>query len=228
MPKVSINIDICPSTFLKNPMDTELGKSIIKRSIVLFSKIGFEDFNFKKLAKEMASTEASIYRYFENKYKLLSYLVAWYWDYLHYIILFDIRNIDSAKDRMHIIIKTLINATGLTTVPTYIDMAALHILVVENASKVYHNKQVDKLKEEGFYNNLQKLVKTISSAIMSIDKKYKYPVALANTVIDMSLNTEYNIIHFPGLTDFDKSKSINPRQETVRIVEYIIDKSLNI
>jgi len=49
----------------------------------LIAEIGFEELNFKKLAIAMDSTEASVYRYFENKYKLLTYLVSWYWDFMH-------------------------------------------------------------------------------------------------------------------------------------------------
>lgn len=37
-------------------------------------KTGYEAFTFKKLAEDIGTTEAGIYRYFENKYKLLVYL----------------------------------------------------------------------------------------------------------------------------------------------------------
>ena len=47
-------------------------------------EIGFESFTFKKLAAKIESTEASVYRYFENKHKLLIYLVSWYWNWVEY------------------------------------------------------------------------------------------------------------------------------------------------
>ena len=65
-----MNIDFNPSLndrlFLKNTQSTELGKKIIKEAISLISSIGYEQFTFKKLAIEIETTEATIYRYFER------------------------------------------------------------------------------------------------------------------------------------------------------------------
>ena len=59
--------------FLRNPDSTELGQKIIKNSVRLIDKLGFEDFTFKKLADEIQSTEASVYRYFpEGRSDLLA------------------------------------------------------------------------------------------------------------------------------------------------------------
>ncbi len=65
---VNVSISLNPGLYIKDPQHSDLGKRIIKHSILLIDKIGFEQFNFKKLAEEMKSTEASIYRYFENKH----------------------------------------------------------------------------------------------------------------------------------------------------------------
>ena len=62
--------------YLRNPEDTELGRKILKHSVELIYRLGFEAFNFKKLAEDIGSTEAGIYRYFENKHKLLIYITA--------------------------------------------------------------------------------------------------------------------------------------------------------
>ena len=37
-----------------------------------------EEFTFRKLAQKINTTEASVYRYFENKHRLLIYILAWY------------------------------------------------------------------------------------------------------------------------------------------------------
>jgi AcrR family transcriptional regulator len=73
-----------PHLYLRDPQQTELGQKIINASVVLIDTLGFEQFTFKKLAEEIDSTEASIYRYFENKHRLLLYLVGWYWTWLEY------------------------------------------------------------------------------------------------------------------------------------------------
>lgn len=224
MPQVNVSIDVCSSVYLRNPLDTTLGKKILKHSIILMDEIGFDDFNFKKLATHMGSTEASVYRYFENKYKLLSYLVAWYWDYMHFLILLDIRNIEDPKRKMNIVIDTLVLVKNNTATPDYINIGVLHTIVVENASKVYHNKQVDVLKKEGYYMNLQKLVNTIAENILEINPSFKYPKSIATNVIELSLNNEYYIEHLPGLTDQVEESNLTPREHTIQMIKYFLER----
>lgn len=66
--------------FLKKPDDFVLGRKIIENGLLLINKLGYEQFTFKKLASEIHTTEAGIYRYFENKHRLLIYLIALYWN----------------------------------------------------------------------------------------------------------------------------------------------------
>jgi len=73
-----LQIQLPNNLFLKDPQTTELGKKIIRESIQLIKELGFESFTFRKLSVRIESTEASIYRYFENKHRLLVYLVTWY------------------------------------------------------------------------------------------------------------------------------------------------------
>lgn len=73
--KVSINDKI----YIKDPESSSLGKRIIEYSILMIDTMGFESFTFKKLGEKIGSNESSIYRYFENKHKLLLYLTSWYW-----------------------------------------------------------------------------------------------------------------------------------------------------
>lgn len=228
MPQVNINVDVADSVYIRNPVETELGKKIIKHSIELFNDVGFEEFNFKKLAKEMDSTEASVYRYFENKYMLLSYLVAWYWDFMHFLLLMDTRNIDDPKIRLKKMISTLINSLDNSNVPSYINDLLLHNLVVENAYRVYQNKKVDDLKKIGFYKNYQKLVNTLKKVILEIKSDFPYPSSLATTIIDMSMHNEYNITHFPDITDTDIESKNTPRESTAEMIKYLVEKLLEL
>lgn len=225
MPQINITIDINKSIYIRDPLETNLGRKIIEHSIILIDKIGFEELNFKKLAISMNSTEASIYRYFENKYKLLAYLVAWYWDFMHFMVLMDIRNIKEPKIKLFQAISTLVNSLDSSITPSYINQTKLHKVVVENANKVYHTKNVDSLNKEGYYINYKKIVKSLSEMILEIDSQFKYPIALATNLIEQSLNNEYYIEHLPSLTDL-KSKKVNARLETIKMIEYMINKVL--
>ena len=78
----NIKIQVNPKTYVKDPETSDLGKKIIQNSILLIDEIGFEEFTFKKLGEKIGSNESSIYRYFENKHKLLVYLSSWYWSWM--------------------------------------------------------------------------------------------------------------------------------------------------
>lgn len=227
MPQVHISVDICDTIYLRDPLETTLGRKMIKHAVILLHEIGFEQFNFKKLAIQMGSTEASVYRYFENKYKLLAYLVAWYWDFMHFMILMDTRNIKDRREKLYRMVDTLVNSLTEAPVPEYMDHEKLHMIVVENATKVYHNKQVDTLQKEGFYTNFKKLVKRISGSIREVDPAYAYPVALATNIVDVSLNNEYYIEHFPSLTDSNNKQNADAKVETSKMIKYLLDRALH-
>src|SRR5690554_3321776 len=93
--------------YLRNPEDTELGRKILKHSVELIYKLGFEAFNFKKLAEDIGSTEAGIYRYFENKHKLLIYITAWYFGWIGFQIKFQTNNLIDPKVKLQRIMALL-------------------------------------------------------------------------------------------------------------------------
>jgi len=201
MPRINIQIELHEGLFIKDPLSSPLGKRIIKEAIGLFHAVGYESFNFKLLSKEVGSPEASIYRYFENKYKLLSYLVSWYWDYMHYMVLLDTRNIDNPMQRLEKALHSITFSLHQSEVPEYIDQEILHRVVVAYATKVYHYHQVDRLKEEGFYRNYVKVIERFAEFIIACNASYSFPRALATNLIEMALSSEYYLEHFPELTD---------------------------
>lgn len=76
----NIAIKINPEVYKKDPLSSELGEKILRQGTELLEELGFEEFTFRKLASRIESTEASIYRYFDNKHNFLAYLTMWYWN----------------------------------------------------------------------------------------------------------------------------------------------------
>ena len=74
----TVHIKVNEGIYLKDPDSSELGKGIVSEGLLLIDEIGLEKTTFKKLAQRLGTTEASIYRYFESKFKLLVYLTSWY------------------------------------------------------------------------------------------------------------------------------------------------------
>ena len=95
--ELQLQIKMNEALYLRNPEQSELGKNIIMHSIIMIHKNGFEALTFKKLAKEIGTTEAGIYRYFENKHLLLTYVISWYWSWIEFQIVFQTKNIKSPK-----------------------------------------------------------------------------------------------------------------------------------
>ena len=122
----------------------------MEHSIGLIDEIGFEAFTFKKLAKHISSTEASVYRYFENKHKLLIYLVSWYWNWLEYQLMFAVNNVSDPEERLKRALKVVSQPHLLGTNFVHIDKDALHRIVVAESPKAYLSKEVDEDNKEGY------------------------------------------------------------------------------
>lgn len=215
---IGIKISLNEGLYLRDPQQTLLGQKIIKHSIILIDEIGLEAFNFKKLAKRMKSTEASVYRYFENKHLLLLYLVSWYWEWVSYLIDFYTMNIDDPKRRLKIIIKTLVNASRENPAIDYVNENILHRIVIAEGAKAYHIKQVDKENTEGFFLNYKKLSEKVAGVISELAPNFPYPHALASNLFEMANNHIYFAEHLPRLTEVRVEE--NNFEEVEQMLEY--------
>ena len=142
---MSVSIQIKPQEgiALKDPQDTELGRKILKEGVSMLDEYGLENFTFRKLAKQIGSTEASIYRYFENKHLFLIYVLNLYWEWVRYRIEYNTRNLHSAEEKLKVVIKTLVDTMRVTGPLPYMDREALHRIVISEGTKAYHIKAVD-------------------------------------------------------------------------------------
>lgn len=204
--KVQLQIKMNDELFLRNPEGSELGKKIIQQSIILINNNGFESFTFRKLAEEINSTEASVYRYFENKHRLLLYIVAWYWNWLEYQINFQTNNIESPIVRLKKIIALLATNVVDDESTIYVNENLLHHIVISEGSKVYLTKQVDEDNKLQFFKPYKDLCATIGNIILEVNPDYKYPKSLASTIVEMAHFQNYFMIHLPLLTDFGENK----------------------
>jgi hypothetical protein len=215
---IGIKISLNDRLYQRDPQETLLGQKIIKHSILLIDEIGFEAFNFKKLAMYMESTEASVYRYFENKHMLLLYLVSWYWEWVSYLIDINMMNIDDPKRRLKIIIHTLVSASKENPSIEYVNESILHRIIISEGSKAYHIKEVDKGNKEGLFLNYKNLSEKVAGVIGEVNPKFPYPHALASNLFEMVNNHIYFAQHLPSLTDVKVKK--NNYTQVEKMLEY--------
>ncbi|HEY9081868.1 MAG TPA: helix-turn-helix domain-containing protein [Vicingaceae bacterium] len=197
----SINIKVNQNIYLKNPESSELGKKIITGSIDLINEVGFEAFTFKKLGQAIGSTEASIYRYFESKHKLLLYLNCWYWSWTEYKMMFGLANISSPEERLRKAILLLTQEVSEDNSFMHINELKLNQIVISESSKTYLTKEVDQDNKLGAYAVQKQLVQRVSDIILEINPRYKYPHMLISTVIEGAHLQRYFAEHLPRLTD---------------------------
>lgn len=209
---VAIKITLNSGLYLKEPQDSKLGRKIIQNSILLIDEFGFEAFTFKKLADKIGSTEASIYRYFENKHLLLLFLMNWYWEWVNYLILINTMNVEDPRKKLQIIIHSFVSASKDNPSVDYVNESNLHNIVISEGGKAYHTKEVDKENSKGFFMSYKKLATSVSKVITQINTDFEYPYALATNLFEMSNNHIYFAKHLPRLTDIssedDEAKAV--------------------
>jgi len=218
--KIRLKMDMNTGLYLRNPEDTELGKKILEHSVRLIHNIGFEAFTFKKLAEAIGTTEAGIYRYFENKHKLLIYITAWYFGWLGFQIKFQTNNLIDPKVKLQRIMALLTAPIEDDEQTSYIDESLLHPLIVAEGSKTYLTKQVGENNKQLFFQPYKDLCTIIGNVILECKPDYKYPKALASTIIEVAHFQNFFMYNLPALIDFSKSSE-------EEIIEFLNDLVFN-
>lgn len=197
----NVHIDVHERIYVKNPESSELGRKIVLGSIDLIDQLGFDHFTFRKLGKEINSTEASIYRYFENKHKLLIYLTSWYWTWLEYQLLFSIANIGIPEEKLSRAIDVLTKKVDQDSNFLHINEVKLQRIVIAESPKAYLTKEVDAENKEGLFIGYKRLVQRICEIIQELNPDFKYPNMLVSTVIEGALVQRFFSAHLPRLTN---------------------------
>src|SRR5690348_12245308 len=105
--ELQLQIKMNSKLYVRDPEGSELGRNIVREGIKMIDELGFEEFTFKKLAGQVGTTEASIYRYFENKHRLLTYITTWFWTWMEYQLIFHTNNVKDAQQKINTIIRLL-------------------------------------------------------------------------------------------------------------------------
>ncbi len=206
MDRINVALTINEKLYLRDPQATDFGKRVLQNSIILIDEIGFEQFTFKKLAKKIKSSEASVYRYFENKHLLFIYLLNWYWEWMKFRIDLNTLNINDPVRRLKIAIRVIVDTANRNTSVDFVDEDTLHRIVVAEGTKGYHTKAIDEENRYGFFLSYKTLCLKIAHILLSINPSYPYPRTLASTLVETANNTIYFAQHLPRLTDIEYGK----------------------
>jgi hypothetical protein len=192
--------------YLRDPESSELGKQIVKNAIDLIHELGFEHFTFKKLATKMSTTEASIYRYFENKHRLLLYILNWYWSYMEFLVDFTIQNIQDPKEKLTKIITLFTKSLPESVGQLDYNKSYLNQIVLSESSKVYLIKEVKEINSFQVFKPYKDLCNKISEVMLSLNPSYTYSRSLSSTLIETAHSQQYFSKNLPRLTDVSNEK----------------------
>jgi hypothetical protein len=197
----NLKVEINEQLYLKDPESSDLGKRIVSCSIEMIYNIGFEQFTFKKLGVYIKSNESSIYRYFENKHKLLLYLTSWYWSWLEYQLVLQTMTASTPVDKLNRAIEILTREVVQDSSFGHINEVLLNKIIIAEYSKSYLTKEVDMDNKEGYFTIYKRLVLRLKDMVVEVNPSYPYPSSLSSMVIDGALHQHFLKDHFKAITD---------------------------
>lgn len=211
-----LQLKLNDNLFQKDPQSTDLGLRIIEKSIEMIDNLGFEAFTFKKLSIEIESTEASIYRYFENKHRLLIYLISWYWSWTEYRIIFDTHLISDPKQQLLKALEIICAQHNYDDSFPIIDEPALQRIVINESDKTYLTKDVDEINKEGVFKGYKSLCALVATMVRAVNEDFEYPHALISTVLEVSHQQIFFANHLPSLTELSQEDAFSQNLEFVK------------
>ncbi len=212
----NIKIQVNDKVYLKDPETSELGRKIIEQSILLITEIGFEHFTFKKLGEKINSNESSIYRYFENKHKLLVYLTSWYWSWIEYKLVFSTNNITNVKEKLKIAIKVVTQKIEDDTSTMHINESLLFKIMISEFNKTLLTNEIDEENKEGYFLVFKRVIYKISEIIEELNPEYQFSKSLASTIVHGSLSQYFMSEHLKTITNCNES--ISPTDFYIHLV----------
>ncbi|MEO9965460.1 MAG: TetR/AcrR family transcriptional regulator [Reichenbachiella sp.] len=225
----TLNIVLGERYFKKDPQSSDLGRKIVSDGIVVLDELGFEEFTFKKLAEQIDSTEASIYRYFKNKHKFLVYLSTYYWSWLEYVIEFETHHIDDSIVKFKRIIGIICHAEKF---PDALDLPGVNIsklrsVIDKESDKTYLNRQVDEINSKGLFTGYKSLCAKIASVVEQINPEFQYPKALVSMIMEASHQQVFFAQHLPSLTEISGINEKSMEEQTADFLCHTAMSSLN-
>ena len=203
----NVQIRVNDRIYAKDPDSSELGKNIIRESVEIIHEIGFDAFTFKKLAISLGTTESTVYRYFENKHRLLVYLTSWHWGWLEYEIVLGTSNIADPEEMLEKIVAIISKPSSENQVHNLLNLSKLHEIIISESPKAFLTKLVETEVKEGFFANFMRVNDRIIKVIKEINPDYMYPRAVASMLLDAAMNQRFLSLHFPSITDIGNDEN---------------------
>lgn len=220
----NIKIQVNPAIYIKDPETSELGRKILKESIVLINELGFDHFTFKKLGDKIGSNESSIYRYFENKHKLLMYLSSWYWSWIEYKLVFSTSNITDPVDQLMKAISVVTEKIEDDANTTYINESILNRIIITEFTKTFLTKQIDEEIREGFFKVYYRVINRLISMLAALVPDYPYTKSFVSDMVEGALHQYFLSTHLKTITDCNEN--VSPTDYYIDLTKRLLNSNI--
>jgi AcrR family transcriptional regulator len=187
--------------YVKDPTGSPLGIKLLTHATELLDELGLEQFTFRKLAERMESTEPTVYRYFENKHRLLLYLSTAWWGWQEMRLISGLARIDGPQAKLDYALHLLTAPIPEMTPLPGVQGPVLHRIMVAEFPKAYLTKGVDAENQEGLFLGYKRFCSHLAQIIIDLSPEFPFPRMLASTVVEASIVQPYFQRHLPRLTD---------------------------
>jgi AcrR family transcriptional regulator len=219
-----IKIQVNPAIYLKDPETTTLGRKILEESIVLIDKLGFDNFTFKKLGERIQSNESSIYRYFENKHKLLIYLSSWYWGWIEYKLIFSTSEITNSTQKLMKAITVVTEKIEDDDNTVYINESILNRIIITEFIKTFLTKQINDEIKDGFFIVYNRVINRIIIMLHELVPDYAYAKSFVSDMVEGSLHQHFLSSHLKAITDCNED--VSPTDYYIDLTKRLINSSI--
>lgn len=196
-----------PTLHLRDPGTSAVGERILSEGLVLMNELGLEVFTFKKLTERAECTEATIYKYFPNKQRLLQYYFQLYWMWLDTHCQQEGRSLSDPWERVQGDIRSLCGLWAKDAMAAQLDPVVLRALVLVEGSKSFLHRNVDEDNKLKLFQPYKDLCAHIATELKACDRKCKQPHTFATTLIEMAHSLEFAMEHLPALTELSAGGS---------------------
>ncbi|HEX9979717.1 MAG TPA: TetR/AcrR family transcriptional regulator [Flavobacterium sp.] len=204
----TVKIRVNEKIYAKDPETSELGKKIIRESILLIDEIGFDHFTFKKLGLRIGSNESSIYRYFDNKHKLLVYLSSWYWGWTEYKLVLKTTNVADPVEKLKAAIAVVTEKIEDDITTLHINEKILNRIIIFEFTKIFQTKEVDEENKEGFFLIYKSVINRVVEIASALNPSYPYTKSLVSALVEGALHQHFLSDHLKSITNANKETSV--------------------
>lgn len=196
----NINIPVSHEIFIKDPISSALGKRILTESLALIEARGMEAFNFKMLSRDVECTEAAIYRYFENKNKLLLYFINWYWGWLEHNLVYSTANLESPEDKVKMAINLVVEGP-IYLENLYLNISSLKKVVMQESNKSFMSKELKSNVKSSMLHQFYDFSERFKDLIIQYKPNYPFPKVVVSTLIWSSNLNAFSKLYMADLIE---------------------------